>query len=680
MKYSFLWLKELSGTKKSPEKVVEDLTFHSLEVESLEKHGKDSIIDIKVLPDRAHDAMSHVGVAREIAVLEKKKLDYDFNGLKLTKIKSNDLKVKIIDVKLCPRYIGAVITGIQVKDSPDWIKKRLEASGIRAINNVVDATNYVMLELGQPLHAFDADKLAAVNSQLATKVREIVVRKAKNGEIIELLDGDTKRLSSDDLLITDGDHPLAIAGIKGGKLAEINKNTKIVLLEAANFNAVNIRKTRTRLNLKTDSSDRFEKDIDPDLAERAMVRLIEIIEHIANGKLENINDIYPKPVKPWKIKLDLKYVNKLLGELIPVKKIIKILNLLEIKTKSGKVIECTIPTFRVDLKTQEDLIEEIGRIWGYEKIKEQPIISAVAPAKINEQVYFERKIQDILTGLGFDEVYNYSFYGENDADKCGLGNAKHLELSNPMNPDQKYVRISLIPNILKNIYENLKYFENIRIFEEGRVYLLKNNKFPEEKRMLVIAEVLENNNNSKTFYSLKGLVESLLSAIGIKEQSISFLNSDLLKIWHPARSAAIMINNDRVGIIGEVNPYVLSQYKITKRVTMAQFDLEILRKLASAEKIYKPIGKYPTVKRDISLLASEDLIVAEIINLIKKAGENLILKVKLFDIFQKEEKNSFTFHIEFGLKNRTLESKEVDNTMENIISTLESELKVKVRK
>jgi len=788
MKYSYNWLKELSGTKKSPEKVVEDLTFHSFEVEGLEKGGveipgvvvgkileikkhpnadklqivivetrraapplrivcgawnikvgnkvpaaligailpngmeikeadirgeksfgmlcaedelglgknhegililpesakvgdsiskyfgsKDSVIEIKVLPDRSHDAMSYVGVAREIAMLEKRKFDYDFEGLALPKKKSKKLKIVVKDSNLCPRYIGAVMENVKIKESPEWMKKRLEASGIRAINNVVDATNYVMLELGNPLHAFDADKLKAKSKKMS-----IVVRKAKKGETVELLDGAKKELTPWDLLIADGDNPLAIAGIKGGKLAEIDGNTKNIVLESANFNAVSIRKTRARLNLKTDSSDRFEKDIDPNLAEKAMARLIEIIEHTADGRFEGISDIYPKPIKPWKIKLDSSYANKLLGEFILVKDMTRILNILGIKTKNGKIIECIVPTYRFDLKTQEDLIEEIGRIWGYEKVKEQPMISEILPAKINEQVFFERKVQDKLTGIGFDEVYNYSFYGEKDMVSCGFDNIKHLELENPMNSEQKYVRTSLIPNILKNIYENLKNFEDFRVFEEGRCYRPDGKKV-EEKRMLAMAVAKNKDSKGEIFYDLKGAIEDMLEGFGVNSYEVR-LRKNPEKICHPFRSAEIKIAGEKIGVLSEINPAVLSAYKIKSPVAVAEFDLEILKKHANKSKIYNPISKYPVVTRDISLLVSNDTTYAQIVDTIKKIGKNLVKNIKLFDVFEKDSQKSLAFRIEFEDKKKTFEKAEVERSIEKIVSTLEAELGVTVRK
>lgn len=641
----------------------------------------DTVIEIKVLPDRAHDAMSHVGVAREISVLEGKKMsarggsayggDYDFSGLKMPKTKSKELAVEIKDKDLCPRYIGAVMN-VEIKESPKWMRDRLAASGINKINNIVDATNYVMLELGQPLHAFDIEKIPN---------KKIVIRRAKNNEKIKLLDGDIKELNNSDLLITDGDNPLALAGIKGGLNSGITENTKTIILEAASFNATNIRKTRTRLNIKTDSSDRFEKDIDPNFAEKAMVRLIEIIEHIASGKLEGIIDEYPKPVRPWKIKLSLDYVNNLLGETIPAGAIKKILTSLEFKVGgSGKNIIVEVPTFRVDVRTQEDLIEEIGRVYGYEKIKPEPLIESVAPPKKNEQLFFETDTREKMIGLSFSEVYNYSFYSQKDADICGFSEIKHYELANPQNPDQQLVRISLAPNILKNVRENMKHFSDFKIFEVGRVYYPNNGKV-EEKRMLAMAEILSSDKKADTFYNLKSAVESFLEANGIKIDDVKFDNKNIKisKIVHPTRFAKIKINNEIVGGIGEINPLVLGQYKIKKRVAMAEFDLEVLRKYASGEKTYKPLPKFPIVTRDISLLDKSGLTVAEISEFIKYAGGNLVLSVELFDTFQKDGTTSHAFHINLGA-GRTLEGKEVDEVMGKIIERLEKELKVEIRK
>lgn len=634
--------------------------------------SSDDVIEIKVLPDRAHDAMSHVGVAREITTLENRELDYDFEGLKLPKIKSKKLKVEIEDKDLCLRYIGTVLENVTVKESPQWMKERLKSCGVRSINNVVDATNYIMLELGNPLHAFDAKKISGNGSA------KIVVRRAQKGEKMELLDGTNLSLDENNLLITNGKAPLALAGIMGGKDSGIDENTKTIVLESANFDAVNIRHSRTKLNIKTESSDRFEKSIDPNLAEKAMVRIIEILEHIAGAQLEGIADIYPKPIRPWKIKLDLKYVNDLLGEDVPLKNIVKILNLLGIRIRNGKMMECEIPTFRIDLRTPEDLIEEIGRIWGYEKVREIPLVEEVWPAKINEQSFFERKVQDMLTGLGYDEVYNYSFFGEKDIQNCELAGVDHLELANPMNPDQRFMRTSLIPNILKNIYENLKYFEEFQIFEEGRVYFPKKSGMPREERKVILAKVLERDISSVTFFSLKGDVEDILMILGIKD--FSFENTKKGLFWHPERSAEIKAYGKTIGQIGEIGPQVLKKFKIKNRVAVAELDMEILKNISPKEKIFTPLNKFPSVFRDISMIGRSGVKVAEIMAVIEKIGGSLIQNIELFDVFQKEHQSSYAFHIGFNAGNRTLEGKEIEELMEEIMVSLEKDLKVEVRK
>ncbi|HAT73494.1 MAG: Phenylalanine-tRNA ligase beta subunit [Candidatus Moranbacteria bacterium GW2011_GWF2_36_839] len=671
----------------------------------------DTIFEIKVLPDRAHDATSHVGVAREISVLENKNFEYDFDGLKLPNKKSKKLIVKIEDRKLCSRYIGAVMENVEIKDSPSWMKQRLEASGIRPINNVVDATNYVMLELGQPMHAFDFSKISGQetrNKKQETNKIQIVVRKAKENEEMELLDETKLKLSDQDLLITNGETPLALAGIMGGKDSGINENTKTIILEAANFDAVNIRRSRTRLGVKTESSDRFEKEIDPNLAEKAIVRIIEVLEHTADAKLEGVIDVYPNKIKPCKIKLDLEYVNSLLGEIIPKKEIIRILNLLGIGTtiQPYKVV-CIVPTFRVDLKTQEDLIEEIGRIWGYEKIEPRPLVEPIIPAKINEVLSFERRLGEISVGFGFDEMYNYSFYSEIDAKNCALDNVKHFELSSPMNPDQKYVRVSLIPNILKNIKTNLKNFESLNIFEIGKVYLCHpelvsgsgfRNEFrmtgTEEKRMFVMAQVLEKDpvnfaeakhgasKNAETFYSIKGATENLLEKISVDENSISFNEVKLSKnhLAHAGRSAEILVDGEKIGMIGEINPLVLGKYKIGKRVAVCELDTEKLLKISQKELVYKALQKFPTITRDISMLAKGETKAIEIQKLIKKIGGDLVLNVSMFDVFFKDGVTSFAYHIEFGAPERTLENKEVDEVMGKIVAGLEKELGLEIRK
>ena len=663
--------------------------------DSAEKYLKEAnsdtkTLEIKVLPDRAHDAMSHVGLAREIVVLENRKLDYDFKGLKLPNKKSKKLSVKIDDKKLCFRYIGAVMEGVEVKDSPQWMKDRLKACGINSINNIVDATNYVMLELGQPLHAFDFDKISDEipnnKSQIPNKSQnpkskiQIIVRRARKNEEIELLDDTKLKLSENDLLITDGGNPLALAGIMGGKNSGINENTRTIVLEAASFNSANIRRSRIRLGVRTESSDRFEKNLDPNLTEKAMVRLIEILEHTANGQVEGISDIYPNKIKSWKVKLDLDYVNNLLGEKVPRKNVLKILNLLEIKTSGrGDIITAEIPTFRVDLRTQEDLIEEVGRVWGYDKIENQPILVRQAVDDFSPEtekiLTFTRNLKNFLVNIGFDEVYNYSFYSEKDLLSCKLEKSAHLELA--------------------------KHFENFKIFEIGKVYSCyselgsrsgsRNTCLPvgkefgmtgvKENRALSMAQVLEKDRSSQTFYELKGGVENLLSKLRLLEDvTFEIFKKQESGVYNSPRLAEILIKEEKIGIIGEINQSVLNNYKISKKVVIAEFDLDKLLKVSQNKIIYNYLQKFPTITRDVSILVKNETKAAEIKKLIEKIGGKLVLNVEMFDVFFKDKQTSLAYHIEFGDSERTLENKEVDEVMAKIINGLEKDLKLEVRK
>ena len=446
----------------------------------------DAMLEIDILANRAHDALSHVGMGREIAALEGRGIDYDYDGLKLSKKKSKKVTVEIKDKNICSRYIGAVLENIEVVDSPQWLKNRLQLAGIRPINNVVDATNYVMLEIGQPLHAFDFEKISGMEirnqkSEIRNKSEisnpndqnaHIIVRNAKEGEEIVILDGTTKKLSESDIVIANTEKAIALAGIMGGLETGVSKETSTIVLEAANFSPSAIRKSRMSLGISSDAALRFEKEIDPNIAEKAMVRVIEILEHIAQGSLEGSQDIYPEIKKAWNVKLDLSYADKLLGIHIAPKESKRILNLLGIKVSGlGETISAEIPTFRLDLKTQEDLIEEIGRIYGYDKIPTIAPAVSIKAAAINEKRVFARAVKNILASQEFSEVYNYSFYSEKDAQAAELGELKHLELEAPGSSDQALMRVSLIPNILKNISFNLKNFREIHIFEIGHVYL-----------------------------------------------------------------------------------------------------------------------------------------------------------------------------------------------------------------
>ncbi|MDO8601309.1 MAG: phenylalanine--tRNA ligase subunit beta, partial [bacterium] len=450
----------------------------------------DYVLDIDVLPNRAGDCFSHIGIAREIAAIANYKIQD--TRYKLLEDKKNNAKDFIsVDIKsqsYCPRYTARVIGDIKVGPSPKWLKDRLEACGLNSINNIVDVANYVMLETGQPLHAFDYEKLAD---------KKIVVRFAKEEEKITTLDGQKFDLNPKILVIADGQKPVAIAGIKGGKEPEIDEKTKTIVLESANFNSTIVRRGSRELNLRTDASLRFEHGVDPNLTESAINRAAYLIQKIALGKVfQGLVDFYPQKVYPKIIKLDLNYAESLLGVKILVAEIKDILRRLGFKIKdlSSKILMVEIPTFRLDIAIPEDLIEEIGRIYGYDKISSVFPTASLIPPKRNDDMVWENQLKDILKEAGFTETYNYSFQKE-------IGS---VEVENPTSQEFKYLRPSLMPNLLKNIEKNIKFFDQIKIFEVGKIFIDKT-----EKIMLTGVTA------GYDFYQLKGVVDLLFNKLGI---------------------------------------------------------------------------------------------------------------------------------------------------------------------
>lgn len=645
--------------------------MHAFEFESAKTEGKETQMEFSILPNRGHDALSHIGLAREICAVEGQRLFLKLSFRNVLKFSfRKEMKVEIKDKKLCPRYIGAVIKNIRVFASPKWMQERLLVCGIKPINNIVDITNYIMLETGQPLHAFDADKTTG----------NIIVRRAKRVEMIKLLDEKIYKLNENDLVIADSEKALALAGVMGGFDSSVTNKTTSIIFESANFNSTNIRKTRTLHNIITESSHRFEREIDPNLAEMAMARAIELIKKLGGKNVEvtALTDVYPKKVKPWQIKLDSSYVNSLLGEKIPVSKMKSILENIGLSVKNAKnILNCEIPTVRIDLKTQEDLIEEVGRIYGYENIKEQaPIVEVKTPPQ-NTKRNFENNLRDILVGLGFSEVMNYSFYGKDDVEKCRLRIEDHIEVANPLSSEQQYLRRNLISNLLKNVELNLKNFPKVRIFEIGKKFCNDKGKFSEMP--LLVGALADNAANNSLFFELKGRLQALLQGIGIQGADFQILNEEY-KFWHPTRAARISINGKKIGRIGEISPIVLKNYGVKQRVAVFGLKVGELMKISAQDKQYKPISKFPSVERDISMFVGKETKYADIVSNIQKNGGNLVKNIKLFDVFEKEGEKSLALRIKIGSDSKTLTSEEIDAVMKKIISSLEKDLKVKVRK
>jgi len=700
MVFSYSWLQSFFKRKlPAPEKLAELLTLHFAEVEEVRKEGKDFALDIDVKPNRAGDCFSHSGIAREISAITGLIYGSSTSIIRENKnIKAKDfVRVEVEDKNACPRYTARVVTDVKVFPSPKWLQERLMVCGLRPINNIVDIANYAMLETGQPLHAFDGEKLEG---------KKIIVRFAKEREKIVTLDEEKYDLDEDILVIADEKKPVAIAGIKGGKIPEIDRKTKIVVLESANFNPRIIRQGSKKLDLKTDASLRFEHGIDPNLTEFAINLAAFLIQKIAHPQggypkvTKGLIDFYPKKVSPKRIKLDLDYLEKLLGIKIPVREIKNILKRLDFKLMEVRLplIKVEVPTRRLDISLPEDLIEEVGRIYGYQKIPSVFPMAALVPPERNLEIFWEDLTKNILKEAGFTEVYNYSFVSEKDISIYQLDQTKSalIEVENPISVEQKYLRPSLIPNLLKNVEKNAKYVSEIKIFELGKIF-----ETPKKEQRILTGVI-----TGDAFYQAKGILDLLLNKLGISniwfaEPSAHLTPhpakrgsaydeyrtaSETAKIswWHPKKCAEIKINNEEIGFLGEISPRITLSLDIPSKVVVFDIDFEKLQKLCSEETIYQPVSRYPAAVRDLAVLVPHETRVEEVLNKIETVGGKLVSDIDLFDIYEGEEipggKKNLAFHIIFQAEDRTLSSKEIEELQNKIIKALEENPEWEVRK
>jgi len=684
MLISYNWLKDYIKGKIPPAKKLADLiTMHSFEVEELRKIDNDWLFDIDVLPNRAHDCLSYLGIARECCAIAN--LAYTPPVFKIKEDKnikiSDFVCVEVKEKELCPRYTARVMVDVNVASSPSWIQQRLKRMGLEPINNVVDILNYVMLETGQPLHAFDLDKL---DGKIPKK---IIIRRAKKGERIITLDDKKFQLDRDILVISDSKSPVAVAGIKGGKKAQISKSTRRIVIEAANFQMKAIRRARQKLNLQTDASLRFEHEPDPNLTLFAINRACWLIQKYCKGKVaKGIIDFYPKKVVPKRIKLDLDQVEKILGVKVSLGEIKRFFKKLELKilnyNKNTLLVE--VPTFRQDLSIPQDLVEEIGRLYGFDKLPLViPRVLALPPER-NDSVFWEGMAKDILKEMGFCEVYNYSFISDQDAKRFSFKEKELIEIENPISREYKYLRPSLIPNLLKNVKENLKYFSEMKIFELGKIY----KKPPISEKRALTGVILTSGSGTQNFYYAKGIIDLLFAKLGIsnvwydevqptpEESKISF--------WRPKRCAEVKTDHTEVGFIGEISKKILEKLKISFSVVVFDLDFEKLQNLCCEEHEYQPISRFPAAVRDLAVLVPRQIKVVEVLNKINTAGGPLVRDVDLFDIYEGKEipegKKNLAFHIIYQAPDRTLRKEEIDELQNKIIKALEENPEWEVRK
>ncbi|MBU3935034.1 phenylalanine--tRNA ligase subunit beta [Patescibacteria group bacterium] len=680
MLFSYNWLQSFFKEKlPKPEKLADILTMHSFEVESTIKKGNDFVLNIDILPNRAQDCSSYQGLAREVgALLNKKPKKLEQKKLFVEKGELEPVKIEIRSCSIVPRYTVILVEGIKIKKSPDWLRNNLESVGIRSINNIVDLTNLIMLETGQPLHAFDYDKIFG---------KKMVVRMARAGERVITLDDKTYKLDDGAIIIEDQQRLIDLAGIMGGKVSEVTNETKNIILQAANFDRKSIYITTKKLRQQTQASDIYSQGVDPNLTKPALERAYFLLDKLGGGKISQIIDIYPKKTKTRKVKINIEYFSSLLGRRIPVKRIIDILESLEFKVKQTKddlIVE--IPTFRADVAIGEDLVEEVGRVYGYEAIEPCFPVSSLIPPKRNINLFWENKAKDALKESGFNEVYNYSFFGDKEAKSFGYNLQEMIEVKNPVNIEQKYLRITLIPNLLKNVRKNHDFnFKKIRIFELGKIFLKRDLK---EKIMLtgLISDIQGKKNEG--FYEVKGAVETLLNKLGVSDvwyDEFKATPEDTKNIiWNHKKCAEIKSGQEEVGFLGEITQKIRKNLEVPENVFVFDLDFEKLSKLASEEQEYRPISQYPSATRDLSILVPQEVKVDDVLNIMEITGGKLVIDIDLFDMYEGENlpegKKNLAFHIIYQAEDRTLKSGEINKLHQKIIKALEKNQEWEVRK
>ena len=683
MKFSYSLIKKLVPAAKSKKDLINKLNLHFFEAEDL----SGNVLDISIPPNRFSDAASHIGIAREVSAI----LGLKYKEIKPLKINPQSrevkpLKVEIQDKNLCPRYVAQYFENIKIAATPKWVKDVLIDCGLRPINNVVDIMNYAMLETGQPLHAFDYDKLATSDKRQAT----IIVRRAKKGEKITTLDDKSYELNENILVIADIKRPLAIAGIKGGKEAEVDKNTKRIVVESANFNGVNIYKSSKTLKLSTDASLRFSHNISPELTIIGLNRASQLLAEVSGAKAGQIVDVNFTKSRKKIIKFNLEKFNQFIGLNLDVKTARLYLERLGFKinqkqksrrkvgtptetsgliTQNSFLVEA--PLLRQDIELFEDLAEEAIRLHGYNRLKSRPPHIHLHLSGFEDQIVLKDKIRKVLTAAGLSEVSNYTFVGETDLVFGKNWKGKAIELENPISSQFKYLRPSLAPHLLKNIEGNFRFFDEVKIFEIGKVFLGdKNNKLNEK---LILGLALASKNNKQVFFELKGVIKEFFGKIGL----VDYLMPEMVDGNNYLQSNEVLkIESDGVviGYLGGVNKGF-----IKGDAALAEIDLDALLKLVVEEHEYRPLPKYPSMMRDISILVEPTVRVGEIMQAIQEVDLKYIEDVDLIDEYDVASKRSLTFRVIFQAQDRTLTNKEINQEMEKIVKILKNKFKVQIR-
>jgi len=638
---------------------------------SKEFSKRDTVLEINVTPNRP-DCLSFLGIAREIGVMvDQKVVNPDVTVEETNKLANDGISVEVVDSQACPRYSARIVYDVKIAPSPQWLKTKLESVGIRSINNVVDVTNYVLMETGHPLHGFDYDLIQR---------KKIIVRKAERGEVFTTLDGTARTLTPDDLLICDEDRGVALAGIMGGLNSEISEYTQNVLLESAYFDPMTIRKTAKRLGLSTEASQRFERGADPNNTLYAVDRAARLLAKIAGGKVaRGVVDVYPNELKPWKVLLRPSRIPVVLGSDIPRKTVLYILQKLDLLVEDTDPIQVTVPTFRPDLTREIDLIEEIVRHYGYEKIEPRLYSNVALTYSSNKEPDFAETVRDIFVGLGFMETISNSLVSKDHVSYI-TPEVLPVVVKNPLSPETAFLRTSLIPNLLDSIRWNKNHStNNLRLFEIGRAFRANRKSLPDEK--IFVTGALSGYLRSKSFwrekdrevdfFHLKGVIENLMERLHISGFYFVPANHAALE---NASATAISYNSAEIGLFGEIKKAILERWDIDERVFVFEIDLKELFSSLLVGKKYTPIPKFPSVRRDLAVVVDEKVPVNSIKKVIREVGGKKLISVDLFDLYRGKQipsgKKSVAFSLTFLSQARTLKEEEVDPVVSSIVNAL----------
>lgn len=639
---------------------------------------EDSVVDFEITPNRS-DCLSILGMAKEAAATFNRELKIPKIVLKEEAKESTENMVKVhIDAEdLCKRYVARIVEDVVIEPSPLWMQRRLQYCGVRPINNIVDITNYVMMELGQPLHAFDYDKIEG---------HSIIVRRSKASEKLMTLDGVKRELSEEMLVIADEKNPIALAGVMGGLESEIGSKTRRILLESANFNGPSIRRTSRKLGLRSESSMRFEKGIDPNLCSKAIDRACELIEKLGAGKvLKGSVDVFPQKTEIREVSFTPERINRVLGINISSDEILDILERLEISVESvGDTMVASIPTFRLDISKEADLVEEVGRMYGYDRLPITLPSGDVTHGKLNNYQKNVNDIKDTLVYKGFSEIYTYSFISPKAFERIKVpedSSLRHaVSLMNPLGEEHSIMRTTLLPSMLNTIGFNLnRKVGELKLFEVSAVYLpkelpLKEQPYENKRLSLGLCD------KSKDFYDLKGIIETIFMKLKIKDY---VFKQDTHFAFHPGRCARIFLDDVEIGVAGEIHPDILEEYEIDQRVYVAELDIDKIADKAINTITFNPLPKFPASSRDLAIVVKDSVLAGDILDTIKEGGKKLLEEVELFDIYKGGQipsgYKSMAFSLSFRAEDRTLTDEEINKSFDRITDLLKEKHEATLR-